>query len=144
MKTSQRGIGLIKGFEGLRTAAYRCPAGILTVGYGHTGRDVTQGLVITEAQAEALLRRDLEHFEQAVTALAGDCTQGQFDALVAFAFNVGIGALKASSLLKRHRAGDFAGAANQFLRWDKAGKQVLPGLTKRRAAERALYLSRGE
>lgn len=141
MHISQRGLDLIKQFEGCRLTAYRCPADVLTIGYGHTGPDVTEGLRITPQQAEALLRGDLARFEDGVRRHAGAATQDQFDALVSFAFNVGIGALAGSTLLKRHKAGDKARAANEFLRWNKAGGIVLPGLTRRRAAERRLYLS---
>lgn len=141
MKISQRGLDLIKRFEGLKLTAYRCPAGVLTVGYGSTGPHVKQGMVITEAEAEALLRKDVARFEDGVNHIVGPCTQGQFDALCSFAFNLGLGALMSSTLLKRHKAGDFARAADQFLRWNRGGGRVLPGLTKRRAAERQLYLS---
>jgi len=141
MQISQRGVELIKQYEGCRLTAYRCPAGVPTIGYGHTGRDVTMGLTITAEQAEALLRGDLMRFEDGVRRHAGTATQGQFDALVSFAFNVGIGALAGSTLIRRHKAGDHARAANEFPRWNKAGGIVLPGLTRRRAAERRLYLS---
>ncbi len=141
MHISPRGLALIKAFEGCRLTAYLCPAGILTIGFGHTGRDVTEGLRITAEAAEELLRGDLMRFEDGVRRLAGETSQSRFDALVSFAFNLGLGALAGSTLLKRHRAGDFARAANEFLRWNKAGGIVPPGLTRRRAAERRLYLS---
>lgn len=141
MNISQRGLDLIKGFEGLKLKAYICPAGVWTIGYGSTGPHVVQGKVISEEQAEALLRKDVGRFERAVEAMAAAPSQHQFDAMVSFAFNVGTGALKSSTLLKRHNAGDYKGAADQFLRWNRAGKMILPGLTRRRAAERALYLS---
>lgn len=141
MKISQRGLDLIKKFEGLRLTAYRCPAGVLTVGYGSTGPHVKQGMVITEDEAEALLRKDVARFEDGVNHIVGPCTQGQFDALVSFAFNLGLGALMSSTLLKRHKAGDFAGAAAQFARWVNAGGRRLPGLVSRRKAEAELYLS---
>lgn len=98
-------------------------------------------MAIDEAEAEALLCKDVGRFERAVVAMAQAPTQNEFDALVSFAFNVGTGALKSSTLLKRHNAGDHQGAADQFLRWNRVGRSVLPGLTRRRAAERALYLS---
>jgi lysozyme len=140
MKTSQKGVDLIKSFEGLRNKAYVCPAGVLTIGYGSTGPHVKTGMWISDEQAEALLRKDLARFERTVAQVANSPTQPQFDALVSFAFNVGTGALKSSTLLKRHNAGDIEGAANQFLRWVKAGRTTLPGLVRRRAAERKLYL----
>lgn len=145
MKISDKGLALIKRFEGLKLTAYRCPAGILTIGYGSTGPHVKHGMIITEAEAEALLRKDVARFEDGVNHIVGPCTQGQFDSLVSFAFNLGLGALMSSTLLKRHKAGDFSRAADAFLSWNKAragGKLVvLPGLTKRRSAERQLYLS---
>jgi lysozyme len=141
METSQRGIDLIKSFEGLRLKAYRDAVGILTIGYGHTGRDVTEGLVITEAQAEELLRNDLMRFEDAVRKHAGPATQNRFDAMVSLAFNVGVTAFANSTLARKHRAGDPVGAANEFQRWNRAGGRPLPGLTRRRQAERRLYLA---
>lgn len=140
MKISQKGLDLIKRFEGLRHEAYKCPAGVWTIGYGHTG-DVQNGALITAEGAEAQLREDVARFEEGVRHIVGPCTQGQFDALVSFAFNLGLGALMSSTLLKKHKSKDYAGAAGQFLRWNKAGGKVLPGLTKRRAAEAALYAS---
>ena len=89
MRVDQRGIDLIKGFAGLRTTAYLDAVGVLTIGYGHTGKDVVRGQVISQARAEELLRADLARFEDGVTALAGHCTQGQFDALVSFHYNTG-------------------------------------------------------
>jgi lysozyme len=146
MQLSERGLALIKQHEGLRLDAYLCPGKVWTIGYGSTGPHVRAGMCISAAEAEALLRDDAARFEEGVRRIAGPCTQGQFDALVCFAFNLGLGALMSSTLLKRHKAGDSAQAADSFLSWNKArgsgGKLVvLPGLTKRRAAERQLYLS---
>lgn len=134
-----KGLDLIKRSEGLRLKAYRCPANVPTIGYGSTGPHVRMGMTITAERAEALLRDDLERFERGVVEMGGKMTPGQFSALVSFAFNVGLGALKRSTLLKKHLAGDYEAAANQFKVWDKAGGRVLPGLTKRRADEAALY-----
>jgi lysozyme len=106
---------------------------------GHTGPDVRKGQTITREQSQALLSADLARFEGAMNKLGGKMTQSQFDALVSFAFNLGIGALAKSTLLKKHLAGDYAGAAKEFARWNKAGGKVLAGLVKRRAAEAALY-----
>ena len=141
LRTSERGIDLIKRFEGLRLKAYRCPAGIPTIGYGHTGPEVKADLAITCAEADALLRADLQRFETQVRRHAGVCGQHQFDALVSFAFNVGFEAMARSTLLRKHRAGDHTGAADEFLRWNRAGGRVLAGLARRREAERKLYLS---
>ena len=134
-----RGLALIKEFEGLRLKAYLCPAKVWTIGYGSTGPHVTPGLVMTEAQADALLQRDLDRFEDAVAKAAPGATQNQFDALTSFCFNVGVGALLKSTLLKMHTARNFDAAANEFLKWDKAGGRALAGLAKRRKAERNLY-----
>ncbi|WP_374424977.1 lysozyme [Chromobacterium sp.] len=143
MKTSDAGVTLVKSSEGLKLVAYKCPAGIWTNGYGHTGPDVTPGQVITQAQADALLARDLSRFETGVTRLVKvPLNQNQFDALVCFSFNLGLGALQGSTLLRLLNAGDYAGAAAQFLRWNKAGGKELPGLTRRRAAEQAMFLGK--
>lgn len=140
MKTSDAGITLVKSSEGLKLVAYKCPAGIWTNGYGHTGPDVTPGMVITQVQADALLARDLERFEAGVARLVKvPLNQNQFDALVCFSFNLGLGALQGSTLLRLLNAGDYAGAAAQFPRWNKAGGKELPGLTRRRAAEQSLF-----
>lgn len=148
MKISDAGLSLIRTFEGLSTKAYRCPAGVWTIGYGHTS-NVTKDMLITQKEAECLLLSDLAYFEKAVTNLVkeGSCTQSQFDALVCFAFNVGVGSLAASTLLKKFKAGDIQGAADEFLRWNKAAspdtrkKIEVKGLTLRRQAERRLFLS---
>lgn len=139
MKTASTGLALIKQFEGLKKQAYICPAGVLTIGYGSTGPHVKRGMVITEAQADALLAQDLVRFERAVNALGVSLTQNQFDALVAFAFNVGVGAFASSTLVKLLKQGDTKGAAAQFGRWTKADGKTLPGLVRRRAAEAALF-----
>ncbi len=134
-----QGLALIKRFEGLRLTAYKCPADVPTIGYGSTGPHVRMGMTITEAEAEALLLEDLDRFERGVAKMTPTATPGQFSALVSFAFNLGLGALQGSTLMRKHLAGDFAGAAAEFPRWNKAGGRVLAGLTTRRAAEAALY-----
>jgi lysozyme len=134
-----KGLALIKSSEGLRLKAYRDAVGVLTIGYGSTGAHVKPGMSITNAEADALLRKDLERFERGVAEMAGEMTPGQFSALVSFAFNLGLQSLKESTLLRLHKEGDFVGAAQQFARWNKAGGKVLPGLVKRREAEAALY-----
>lgn len=142
MQISKAGLDLIKQFEGLYLKAYRCPAGVPTIGYGHTA-GVAMGQTITQQQADDYLRRDVRQFERAVARLVTvPLTQGQFDALVSFAFNLGEGALAQSTLLRLLNAGDYAGAAAQFDRWNKAGGRVLPGVVRRRAAERALFEAR--
>lgn len=143
MNTNNAGIALIKKFEGLRLRAYKCPAGIWTIGYGHTGPDVDIGEEISEREAEDLLKGDLIQFEHGVESLL-DGTPASFDqfsAMVCLAYNVGLGNFRKSSVLRFHKAGDFSAAANAFLLWNKAGGKVLNGLTNRRNAERALYVS---
>jgi lysozyme len=140
MQISDKGLDLIKRFEGLRLNAYRCPAGIWTVGYGHTGDEVCEGLAISPSVAEAILRSDVAHCGDGVKACAGPCTQGQYDALVSFAFNLGLDALRSATLLKLHMLGQHKLAAVEFGRWIHAGGRELPGLVRRRAAEAALYL----
>jgi GH24 family phage-related lysozyme (muramidase) len=135
-----KGLRLLKSFEGLRLTAYQDSVGVWTIGYGTTS-GVRPGMVITEAQAEALLRRDLNRFEQAVDDLVNvPLNDDQFSALVSFTYNVGEGALASSTLLRLLNQRDYQGAADQLLRWDKAGGSTLPGLTRRRKAERALFL----
>jgi lysozyme len=140
-RISPAGLALIKQFEGLVLKAYKDPVGILTIGYGSTGAHVKPGMVITEAQADELLLKDVTRFEDAVRRLCPNTTQGQFDALTSFAFNLGEGALENSTLRNRHNDGDYAAAAEEFGRWIYAGKpaRALPGLVKRRAAEARLY-----
>lgn len=141
MNISANGVKLIQQFEGLRLKAYQDAVGVWTIGYGHTGPDVTPGLVISQAQADALLARDLNRFETGVTRLVSvPLNQNQFDALLSFSYNLGLGSLQNSTLLRLLNQRDYAGAAAQFPRWNKAGGKVLPGLTRRRAAEQALFL----
>lgn len=141
MKISQRGLTLIKRHEGLRLEVYLCPAGITTVGWGHVTTQPV-GTTISLHQAEVILAHDLEKFEAGVLELfpGVKLTQGQFDALVSFSLNVGLTALANSTLRKKLLRGDLAGAADEFLRWTKAGGKVLAGLVKRRGEERAMFL----
>lgn len=142
MQISKQGIALIKRFEGLRNRAYKCSAGVWTIGYGHT-KGVKAGQTVTTQQAEELLNADLKNFEDWVNKLVKvELTQGQFDALVSFCFNLGPGALDSSTLLKLVNQEKFALAADQFKRWNKAGGVELSGLTKRRLAERDLFVSK--
>lgn len=148
MKTSDKGLSLIKSFEGFRAKPYLCPAGVPTIGYGATyypdGRRVTmQDKPVSEADATDMLRSMLASYEAGVSRYVQvPLTQGQFDALVSFAYNLGLSALKNSTLLRLVNARDYAGAAAQFARWNKAGGKVLPGLTRRREAERKLFVGR--
>jgi lysozyme len=141
LRASPACLALIKRFESLALKPYLCPAGRWTVGYGHTS-DVVVGLKITPEYAEQLLREDLEFAERAVTEHATVLlSQAQFDALCSFVFNVGVGNFAASTLLKKLNVGDYYGASQQFERWNHAGGRELAGLTKRRQAEAALFLS---
>lgn len=143
MKTSQAGLDLIKRFEGLRLEAYTCPAGVLTIGYGHTGPDVFAGLMLTADWAEDILRKDLAAFERGVMMYldGAPTTQNQFDAMVSLAFNIGLGGFMRSSVLRHHKAGNRLRAAASFLMWVRAGGRVMKGLINRRNAERKLYLT---
>lgn len=139
MRTSENGLALIRQAEGLRLRAYKCPAGVWTIGFGTTA-GVKEGQVITKERAEELLRDDVKRFEDQVLRLVKvPLTQGQLDALVSFTYNLGAANLGNSTLLRLLNAGDYRGAAAQFDRWTKAGGKELPGLVKRRAAERALF-----
>lgn len=143
---NQNGLDLTRQAEGLRLTAYLCPAHKLTIGYGHTGPDVKQGMTITEVQADSLLAADLANAGDTVArAVKVALNDNQYGALCDFVFNLGAGAFLGSTLLKKLNAGDYAGAADEFPRWDKAhvdGEvKTLPGLTRRRAAERDLFLA---
>jgi lysozyme len=140
MKTSDKGIALIKAHEGMRLAAYRCPANVLTIGFGSTGPHVKEGMRITRNEAEQLLMKDVARFEARVNRLVKvPLTQGQFDALVSFDFNTG--ALHSSTLLKRLNAGNHAAVPAQLMRWTKGGGRELPGLVRRRRDEAELWRS---
>lgn len=141
MRMSNPGIdALVKKFEGCKLKAYRCPAKILTVGFGHTSAagapEVTEGMTITQDEAEAILRSDLMKFEHGVEKLLKvEVTQNEFDVLVDFAYNAGLGNLKSSTLLKKVNAGDLDAAPSELMKWTKGGGKVLAGLVKRRQAE---------
>lgn len=146
MKASNKALELIKESEGLRLNAYRCSAGVLTIGYGHT-KDVREGLRITEPEAETLLKMDLVDCESAVNKFVKvQLNQNQFDALVDFVFNFGETKFRLSTLLKKLNDGNYKEASEEFLRWNKAfdpKKKVyveLAGLTKRRTKEKELFL----
>jgi lysozyme len=147
-KINDAGLALVKSFEGLRLEAYRCPAGVLTIGYGSTGPHVREGMTITPGEAERYLMLDLRRFETGVEDLVGEATDNQFSAMVSLAYNIGFGdpdrdipGFKGSTVLKRHLLKNYVGAGNAFLMWKKANGRVLPGLIRRREAERKLYLS---
>jgi len=141
---SKNGLHLTEQFEGLRLTAYPDPGtggAPWTIGYGHTGPEVHQGLTITQQQAENLLARDIQTASDAVNRLVKfPINQNEFDALVDFTFNCGVGNLKVSTLLKMINAGDVIGASKEFAKWNLANGHVLPGLVKRRQEEMRLFL----
>ena len=151
MQPSQKCTKLIQQFEGCAKkqpngsfAAYPDPGtggDPWTIGWGSTGPDIKKGVVWTQQQCDDRFKEHLAEFAASVSKVLGNAptTQDQFDAMVCFAYNVGVGNLAASTLLKKHKAGDCKGAAAEFARWNKAAGKVLPGLTRRRAAEAALY-----
>ncbi|HBC9222184.1 TPA: lysozyme [Enterobacter cloacae] len=146
MQTSEKGIALIKEFEGCKLTAYQDSVGVWTIGYGWTqpvdGKPIRAGMTIKQETAERLLKTGLVRYESDVSRLVKvGMTQGQFDALVSFTYNLGARSLSTSTILRKLNTGDYAGAADEFLRWNKAGGKVLNGLTRRREAERALFLS---
>ena len=142
MKINEAGLDLIKRNEGCKLFAYQDMIGVWTIGFGHTGKDVTRGLTITDDQAEVLLLKDLERFESGVSDLLEvDVNENQFSALVSFAYNLGLGNLARSGLLKNVNKEDFKNAANSFLLWNKAGGHVVEGLTRRREEEKELFLT---
>ena len=139
MTTSKKGISLIKFYEGFRNRAYYDAVGVLTIGYGTTS-SVTKNQVITEAQGEAFLQADLRKFEASINKLVKvSLSQDQFDALVSFVYNLGAGNFGSSTLLKLLNQGRYDLVPDQFMRWNKAGGQVLNGLTKRRKSEADLF-----
>jgi len=143
MKASEKAYSLIRQFEGLRLTAYKCPAGVCTIGYGHTS-GVVLGMVITKEQAEEFLRQDIAAAENIVNAECPNLRQCQFDALVSFVFNVGGDNFRKSTLLKKIKANpDGNSIMDEFLRWVYAKGVVLPGLQKRRLVEMRLYFSEG-
>lgn len=145
MRINETGLAIIRRFEVLRLTTYICPAGVLTIGWGHTGADVRPGMTITRERAVELLNQDVDDFEACVSgAVRGVLlTSDQFSALVSFAFNVGCAAFQKSTLLRLLRACDLLGAADQFPRWNKSKGIVLRGLTHRRRVERTFFLGGG-
>lgn len=140
MKTNPAGIELIKSFEKCVLTTYVCPAGKLTIGWGHTGPDVIAGKTITQAQADKILACDLADFESAMNAcIKAPVTENQFSAIVSLAYNCGAQAIANSTLIKKLNAGDVSGAANEFLRWDKIKGVASAGLARRRWAEKELF-----
>ncbi|CAI0897112.1 lysozyme [Serratia grimesii] len=146
MRISKNGIELIKRFEGLELKAYPDSVGVLTIGYGWTqpvdGKKIVRGMVIDQETADRLLKCGVVQYEQGVNQLVKvKISQGQFDALVSFSYNLGLRSLSTSTLLRKLNSGDKQGAAAEFDKWVNAGGVKLDGLVKRRAAEREIFLS---
>ena len=139
MQISEEGKNLIKKFEGCELEAYKCAAGVWTIGYGHI-KTAVEGMKIDQATANELFDEEMGEYETYVnTAVTVPLSQNQFDALVSWVFNLGNGNLKASTMLKVINSGDHAGVPAQIKRWNKAGGKVLEGLIRRREAEALLY-----
>jgi lysozyme len=143
MTTSSKCLDLIKRFEGCKLEAYRDQGGVLTIGYGHTGTDVHGGQLISQVEADALFAVDVARFAQGVQRLITvPVQQYQFDALVSFAFNLGLVALSGSTLLKLLNYGDYNAAADEFVKWDHVGGIEVAGLLRRRESEQAMFQGR--
>lgn len=142
-KVNEAGLYIIKKWEGLKTKAYLCPAGVWTIGWGHTGHDVKEGDVISKDYAEELLQKDMGKFCYLVEKICKDIplTDNQFSALVSFTFNLGPKNLEKSTLLRYLKVKNYKAAAGEFGKWVKAGGQTLPGLISRREEERLLFIS---
>ncbi len=142
MQISQKGLDLIKEFEGLRLEAYKCSAGVPTIGYGWT-QGVKMGDVWTREKAEHMLIEGVKPYEKAVQEGIGDAktSQNQYDAMVSLCYNIGPGNFKASSVCRLHKQGKYNQAAAAFMMWVKAGGKIIGGLIKRRNKEKALYLA---
>ena len=139
MNISENGKSLIKSFESLRLTAYHCPAGILTIGYGHTG-GVRFGQMITEKQADCYLMQDLYQTEKQINKLVRvQLTQNQYDALCSLVFNIGKRAFNQSTLLAKLNTGDYVGASSEFKRWNKIKGVISTGLVRRRQLEEDLF-----
>jgi GH24 family phage-related lysozyme (muramidase) len=159
MTISEVGIQLIKSFEGCHNSPYRCPAGLWTIGYGHVLYPDQARLKTPERasyalkpehnrlwdadEIDSLLEKDLLRHSVGVRRLCPAAVDRQLDALVSFSYNCGLGSLQSSTLRMKFNRGDYSGAADEFLKWNKAGGKVLRGLERRREAERALFLSGG-
>jgi len=139
MKISQEGLSLIKRFEGCRLESYKCSANVLTIGYGHTS-GVKETDTITQDEADKLLQEDVEQFEKYVDDnVTVELGQSQFDSLVAWTFNLGVGNLRESTMLKKLNNEDYKSVPSEMKRWNKAGGKTLDGLIRRREAESLLF-----
>lgn len=143
MRISEHGLALLKRLEGVRFDAYKDSGGVWTIGYGHTGPDVAPDSVVTPEEAERLLRSDLDRFERAVSGgVTQPINQNQFDAFTIFAYNVGVGAFRRSTALRRFNAGEDPERVVEAMKWfNKIGYRVIQGLVHRREEEANLFLT---
>jgi len=138
---SEKGLQLLKHYEGCELNAYRCSADVLTIGYGHT-KGVTEDMVITQEEADQMLQDEMPEYESYINDMVTvDLNQDQFDAMVCWVYNLGSGNLASSTLLKVLNEGDYEAVPEQMKRWNKAGGKVLNGLIKRRDSEAKLFCS---
>lgn len=143
MKVGEKGLALIKESEGLRLKAYKCPAGVWTIGYGHTGKDVVAGMEISESRAVALLKQDLRVAEVYLNSLGINFSQNAFDSLCSFIYNLGVGAFSKSTLRKKIVAkADDEAITDEIVKWVNAGGKPLIGLKRRRVKEANLFLGK--
>ena len=143
MKVGEKGLALIKESEGLRLKAYKCPAGVLSVGFGHTGKDVVAGMEISESRAVALLKQDLRVAEVYLNSLGINFSQNAFDSLCSFIYNLGVGAFSKSTLRKKIVAkADDEAITDEIVKWVNAGGKPLIGLKRRRVKEANLFLGK--
>jgi len=141
VKISEKGLELLKHYEGCELTAYRCSADVLTIGYGHT-KGVTEDMVITQEEADQMLQDEMPEYEGYINdKVTVELNQDQFDAMVCWVYNLGSGNLSSSTLLKVLNDGDYDGVPEQMKRWNKAGGKVLNGLIKRRDSEAKLFCS---
>lgn len=143
MKVGDKGLALIKESEGLRLKAYKCPAGVWTIGYGHTGKDVVAGMEISESRAVALLKQDLRVAETYLNSLCINFSQNQFDSLASWIYNLGVGSFSKSTLRKKIVAkADDEAITDEIVKWVNAGGKPLIGLKRRRVKEANLFLGK--
>lgn len=143
MKVGEKGLALIKESEGLRLKAYKCPAGVWTIGYGHTGKDVVAGMEISESRAVALLKQDLRVAETYLNSLCINFSQNQFDSLASWIYNLGVGSFSKSTLRKKIVAkADDEAITDEIVKWVNAGGKPLIGLKRRRVKEANLFLGK--
>ena len=145
MKTSPRAVQFIKDHEGYRERAYQCASGVWTIGWGHTSDakyPVRKGMKITRATATAMLKHDIQEAEDAIDAVVRvPLNANQYGALVSLIFNIGVGAFRRSTLLRHLNNGDYERASREFGKWNRSDGRVLPGLSRRRAEEKALFMT---